>query len=118
MYLRALRGVAVWVAGVVLLLVAVSGYAQGNLGAISGTVTDSSGSVVAGASVTITNQATGVAVQVITDERGFYSRESIPTGQYRIDVKATGFQEKVTEGLQIDPGQRRANNVSLAVGTD
>jgi hypothetical protein len=116
MRLRTLRGVAGLFAGVVLMLMAVSGYAQGNLGAISGTVTDSSGSVVAGATVTITNQATGVAAQVITDERGFYSRESIPTGQYRIDVKAAGFQEKVTEGLQIDPGQRRAANVTLAVG--
>lgn len=116
MRLRTLRGVAGCLVGVVLLLMAVSGYAQGNLGAISGTVTDSTGSVVAGAAVTITNQATGVAVQVIADERGFYSREGIPTGQYKIDVKAPGFQEKVTEGLQIDPGQRRANNVTLAVG--
>lgn len=118
MRLRTLRGVAGLFAGVVLLLVAVSGYAQGNLGAISGTVTDSTGSVVAGASVAITNQATGVTVQVVTDERGFYSREGIPTGQYKIDVKAQGFQERVTEGLQIDPGQRRANNVTLAVGAN
>jgi hypothetical protein len=100
------------------LLFAASSYlhAQASVGAISGTVTDSSGAAVAGATVTITNQATGVSHKVTTSGSGFYSAEGLTTGQYKIEVATAGFKESVTSGIQLDPGQRRANNVQLEVG--
>ena len=113
---RSLHGIAGFIAAVVLMLSAVLVYGQGNLGAISGTVTDPTGGAVPGAKVTITNQATGISAALTTDERGFYSREGLTTGQYKIDVTAAGFKESVTQGVQLDPGQRRATNVALAVG--
>lgn len=91
--------------------------AQVSLGAISGSVTDSSANLVPGATVTLTNQATNVATRLTTDTRGFYSAEGLAVGQYKLDVAKTGFQEVVTQGIQIDPGQRRANNVVLTVGS-
>lgn len=91
-------------------------YGQASASAISGTVTDSTGAVVAGAKVTITNQGTGVSHDATTDSSGFYAEEGLTVGQYSVDVKASGFKESVTKGIQIDPGQRRGTNVVLEVG--
>ena len=90
--------------------------AQASASSISGTVTDPSGSVVPGATVTITNQATGVPHAGTTDNGGFYSAEGLSVGQYKIDITKPGFKESITSGIQIDPGQRRSNNVRLEVG--
>jgi Carboxypeptidase regulatory-like domain/TonB-dependent Receptor Plug Domain len=84
--------------------------------AISGTVTDTSGASIAGAKVVVTNQGTGISRTVTTDSSGFYSAEGLAVGQYKIDVTKEGFQASITNGIQIDPGQRRANNVKLEVG--
>jgi hypothetical protein len=92
--------------------------AQASAGAISGTVTDSSGAAIPGATVIITNEATSVARTLSTDGSGFYSAEGLLVGQYKIDVKKEGFRESVTTGIQIDPGQRRASNVALQVGSE
>jgi hypothetical protein len=91
--------------------------AQASASSISGTVTDASGSVVPGATVTITNQATGVTRTATTDNGGFYSAEGLSVGQYRIDIAKPGFKESITSGIQVDPGQRRSNNIKLEVGS-
>lgn len=90
--------------------------AQVSTGAISGSVNDSTGAAIPGATVTVTNQGTGVSHTMTTNSDGFYSAEGLPVGQYRINVAKPGFQESVTQGIQLDPGQRRANNVVLGVG--
>jgi hypothetical protein len=90
---------------------------QTSTGAISGTVTDSSGAAVQGAKVTITNEGTGASSTFTTDNSGFYSAEGLSVGSYAIHVSNTGFQESVTTGIQLDPGQRRGNNVKLTVGS-
>lgn len=92
-------------------------HAQSALGAISGTVKDPSGSLIPGAAVIVTNQSTGVIVTLTTNNDGFYSAEGLPVGQYKIDVKKDGFDESILQGVQLDPGQRRANNFSLKVGS-
>ena len=93
-------------------------HGQTGAGAISGTVTDKTGAVVAGAKVTVTNQGTNVSHVVTTDSSGFYSAEGLGVGLYAINVSAPGFKESVTSGIQIDPGQRRANNAVLEVGSE
>jgi len=91
-------------------------YAQASASSISGTVTDASGSVVSAATVTITNQATGVTHAGVTDNSGFYSAEGLSVGRYKISIAKPGFKESITNDIQIDPGQRRSNNVRLEVG--
>ena len=100
-----------------LVLSAPPGWAQASAGAISGTVTDSSGAAVPNATVTITNQSTQLTRTLNTDNGGFYSAEGLGTGEYAIKVSATGFRENVTRDIQLDPGQRRANNIKLEVGS-
>ncbi|MDR5726567.1 MAG: carboxypeptidase regulatory-like domain-containing protein, partial [Terriglobia bacterium] len=92
-------------------------HAQVTTGAISGNVTDSTGAAVAGATVVVTNQGTGVPRTLTTDDSGFYSAEGLPVGLYRIQISKPGFQQNVTQDIQLNPGQRRANNIVLAVGS-
>jgi hypothetical protein len=101
------------------LLLSIPAAVQGqtsSIGAISGTVTDSTGAVIPAATVVVTNQATGVSRTLTTDTSGFYSAESLASGLYTIAVSKPGFQGNTTRGIQLDPGQRRANNLTLAVG--
>ena len=66
---------------------------------ISGTVTDPSGAVVAGATVTATSVETGVVTTLTTNAQGFYSFQSLPLGNYTIGVQQSGIQGVHANGL-------------------
>src|SRR5271163_3603675 len=83
---------------------------------ISGTVTDPSGAVVAGATVTATNVDTGVATTLTTNAAGFYSFQSLPLGNYTIGVQQTGFKGYAQTGLVLDLNSALVIDVKLAVG--
>jgi hypothetical protein len=91
--------------------------AQASAGSISGVVTDSTGAIIPDATVTITNEGTNTSSTAVTDKGGFYAAEGLAVGVYKVDVKKEGFKESITQNLQIDPGQRRANNVALQIGS-
>lgn len=91
--------------------------AQAGAGSLSGVVTDPSGAVIPDAQVTITNQATGASWKEATNKEGFYSQEGLAVGVYKVEVGKEGFRQSIIQGLQIDPGQRRASNVVLQVGS-
>lgn len=112
-------GAAVWVAVVAfsLLFSGSRAYAQsGAQAAIAGTVTDSTGAMVANATVTITNEGTGGARTTQTDGRGFYAVESLDPGNYTVTVNAPGFKEAITKGEILFPGQRRQSDAALSLG--
>jgi Carboxypeptidase regulatory-like domain len=83
---------------------------------ISGTVTDPSGAIVAGATVTATNVDTGVATTQPTNASGFYSFQSLPLGNYTIDVNQSGFKEYAQTGLVLDVNSALVVDVKLQVG--
>ena len=68
-------------------------HAQAVSGSITGLVTDGSGSTVAGANVTITNQGTSVSTQVATTETGYYSVPNLIPGTYSVVAEAKGFKQ-------------------------
>src|SRR5579863_3250241 len=81
--------------GVVLLLLLPAGlFAQTTIssGSVQGTVTDPSGAVVRGATVTVTNKATGGTIQATTDSSGIYTSGALTPGTYTIRVEAKGFK--------------------------
>jgi hypothetical protein len=93
-------------------------HGQASLSSISGTVTDKTGAAIAGAHVKVTNQGTNVSQQkTTTGGDGFYSIEGLTDGQYTIEVTKATLQENITRGIQLNPGQRRGNNVVLEVGS-
>src|SRR5579859_4576872 len=76
-------------------------------GALFGSITDNSGAVVPGATVVVTNTATGSKKSVSTNPSGFYAAESLPAGDYKISVAKQGFATVDVNNVHIEPGQRR-----------
>src|SRR6059036_439881 len=72
--------------------------AQSNTGRISGTVTDSSGAVLPGVTVTVTQQGTGLSRSATTDASGAYVFVSLPVGTYDASAELSGFKKAVKAG--------------------
>ena len=70
-----------------------------NTGEIRGTVQDSTGAVVEGVKVTITNVDTGASIVAITTSAGIYDAPSVPTGAYTVTFSKNGFKDFVRKGL-------------------
>src|ERR1051325_9394531 len=82
---------------VVVVLVAVANaLAQTQTGAIVGTVTDTSGSAVPNAAVTVTNVDTGGTTKTSTSSSGDYVVTPLPVGHYTVTVEAPGFKKSVS----------------------
>ncbi|HMX25548.1 MAG TPA: carboxypeptidase-like regulatory domain-containing protein, partial [Blastocatellia bacterium] len=90
--------------------------AQAANGVIEGTVTDPSGSVVAGARVKIVNLDNGISREVTTNESGFYRAPLLPLGRYEIIVEQTGFNRFAQTGITLSAGQAATIDVALKVG--
>ncbi|MGC1782415.1 MAG: TonB-dependent receptor [Acidobacteriaceae bacterium] len=75
--------------------------AQIDTGGITGTVHDPTGAVIPGATITLTNDATGVATSTVSTSTGTYSLNGIRPGTYTIQGEAPGFEKFVEDGLQI-----------------
>ena len=86
-------------------------------GSISGIVTDSTGAVVAGASVTAINTQTGVKTTVNTDSKGFYGLPALDVGSYDLEISQTGFKTYRQTGLVIDANSALKADATLTVGT-
>ena len=91
--------------------------AQGSTAAISGIVTDASGSVIADAQVQAVNVNTNVAYSTKTDQAGLYSLPTLRPGEYRIEVEATGFQREIQSGITLHVADSIAINITLKVGS-
>jgi hypothetical protein len=104
------------VAVFLLLLVIASPAYAGVTASISGTVTDTSGAAVVGATVTATNVETGIASTQQTNGQGFYSFQSLPLGKYTIDVEEKGFKAYRQSGLILDVNAALVVDVALQVG--
>ena len=90
-------------------------FAQVDRATITGTVTDSGGAVIAGATVTITNLATNVAFRQPTTETGSYLLVNLIPGKYQVDVEQTGFK-KASQVVTLEVGQRARVDATLEVG--
>src|ERR1700690_4376666 len=90
--------------------------AQVSTGSILGSVTDPSGAVVTGATITITNAGTNVAFTSGSNGSGLYTVPNLPAGRYRVDVISPNFQTESVEGVILDVGEQRTVNFKLKVG--
>lgn len=91
--------------------------AQKITGAITGTVTDSTGAAVPGATVTITNTATSKVYTVTTDAQGGYTVAELPESTYLVEVKANGFQDFITKGAVVHVATTTNVNAQLKLGS-
>src|SRR5258708_7750271 len=99
-----------------LLLFSACVFAQRDLATILGTVVDPQGGVIPGAKVIITEDATGLSYDVITNTSGEFIRPLIKPGIYTITVEASGFKKGIQKGVELTAGGRVAVPISLTVG--
>ncbi|HXR32817.1 MAG TPA: TonB-dependent receptor [Verrucomicrobiae bacterium] len=96
--------------------VAGSATAQSFRGIILGTVTDSSGGTVPGATVTIKNVDTGLTRTVTTSDDGSYSVPELPIGNYSVTVEKQGFKTGLITGIKVEVSVERRADVTLQTG--
>ena len=85
-------------------------------GEITGSVTDSSGAVIAGATVTVTNTATSVDRRVTTNEVGNYNVPFLNPGTYNLTAQLEGFKQATRSGLIVQVGDVARVNFAMEVG--
>jgi hypothetical protein len=83
---------------------------------IQGAVTDTTGAVISGANLTLTNPATGEKQVRVSNDAGVYNFNALPAAPFRLEVEKDGFEKKVIDNLQLIPEQANAVNVQLTVG--
>jgi Carboxypeptidase regulatory-like domain/TonB dependent receptor-like, beta-barrel len=108
--------------GVATLVVALSLFipraavAQAVYGSVSGTVTDDSGGVLPGVTVTITSLERKTTDSVVTNESGFYLKERLVPGPYEVKAELTGFKTAVVPSVVVSVDTQTPINMKLAVG--
>ncbi len=102
-------------------LLIVASFSASNLhaqtfGDVSGRVTDSSGAVMAGASITLTNTNTNVVRKAVSTDAGVYSFPSVPPGSYALKTEVAGFKTWVSQPFTVQVQQGVRLDVVLQVG--
>ena len=100
---------------VCLLLGALQVYPQAGVARLTGLVTDPSNAAIHGATVTATNNATGISRSTVTDDSGYYSFPGLPIGKYTIAVRESGF-DRLTHQVFLDPSEKARQDFQLQVG--
>jgi outer membrane receptor protein involved in Fe transport len=101
----------------VLLPMCGAAFAQSTTGSIDGVIVDSTGAVLPGVSVTLTNQATGATRDTITDSEGVFHAPVLPVGAYTVHAQLTGFQPVDRRDVTLTIGQTLTLRLEMAVST-
>lgn len=92
-----------------------TGAAQFRAG-VQGTVTDSAGGVVGGATVTLTNKETNQSQTTTTSDAGFYRFTGLAPGLYSVAVEQQGFKKRVVDDVKVDAEAVKGQDVTLEAG--
>jgi hypothetical protein len=91
-------------------------HAQQGTAQISGRITDEQGAMLPGASITITNEATGVNRELTSSAEGAYSASQLVPGTYRVVARLAGFRNVDRSGLVLQVGTTMSLNLAMPVG--
>lgn len=91
-------------------------FAQETTATITGIVTDESGGVLPGVTVTIKETRTGRSFEFVTTETGAYTAPLLPVGDYEITFSLSGFQSQTLRGFRLSVNDRVTINGKLSVG--
>src|SRR3984893_8907916 len=98
------------------MLTSIRVHAQVSGATLTGTVSDSSGSAIPNAEVSIKNVATGETRALTTDAAGFYTAPNLLPGKYEVTATATGFSTAVRSGITLTVGAQQLLNIPMKVG--
>ena len=105
-----------WVLSLLVLMFAATAFAQ-TTAKIVGTVTDQSGAAIAGAKVTVKNDALGIERIAQTSATGSYEVPALPPGKYSVQVQMNGFQTLLTKDLILEVSNNAVQNFGLKVAS-
>ena len=91
-------------------------YGQFESAEVLGTVHDTSGAIVSGATVTLTNLETGIQSQTTTDSSGDYDFFNVKVGRYGLTIEKAGFAKFTTTNVRVDVNARQRVDAALQVG--
>ncbi|HTQ97323.1 MAG TPA: TonB-dependent receptor, partial [Candidatus Acidoferrum sp.] len=100
---------------VFLLLLPLALFSQGYFGTVSGELTDTSGAVIQGAKVVLTDQARGFTYNATSDSAGRYLFTAIPPGVYTVSAEMQGFEKAVHTGLKVNVSENETANLKMQV---
>ena len=92
-------------------------FSQADTTQISGFVKDATSAVIPGATVTVTNEATGLAREIQTNENGYYVVSALPPGFYTVEAEAEGFKRTVQTNNKLDASIAASVEIVLEVGS-
>ncbi len=104
------------VLGILMLLPGSAAWAQNAQGTIVGHVTDPTGAVVSGATITVTDLSVGVSHSAVTNGDGDYAVPDLNPGPYSVSVEAAGFSKQVSANLTLEVEQTLRQDFKLQVG--
>jgi hypothetical protein len=107
---------AIFLAGLFVLLGAPAAHAQFETGSVIGTVKDASGAVVSGATVTVTNVATNIKYTRTTNDSGDYEVPGLRVGTYDVEITKEGFSPSVAKGVSLSIAARQRVDQTLTIG--
>src|SRR5712664_2454532 len=91
-------------------------FSQGSSGRILGTVTDQSGGVISGATVTVTDTERGVSKILVTNEPGEYNAPTLNPGTYKVRAEAKGFKTVERQNIVLEVGKEVRVDLTLQPG--
>jgi carboxypeptidase family protein len=103
-------------ATLVVLLFSLPLFSQGNFGRILGTVTDQSGGVISGATVTVIDKDRGVARTLTTDDAGEYNAPTLIPGTYIVRAEAKGFKRLERQNVVLEVGKEIRVDLTVQPG--
>src|SRR5579862_3745573 len=109
-----IRRLSIWCAGI--LMLALPLHSQNSTGSIVGAVTDSKGALLANATVTVTNNATGEKRISTTSGSGEYEVLTLQPGLYTVEIDGAGFKRYVRNPVEVQVEQSTRVNAEMAVG--
>src|SRR5438105_338824 len=83
---------------------------------LGGTVSDTTGALIPGVTITATNTDTGIVNTVLTNEAGVYQFASLQPGNYNVTAELTGFQTQAAKALKLNFSQQGRFNFTMQVG--
>ncbi len=103
---------------VLFLLIAAAAQAQVATAALSGTVTDQSAAMVAGAAITLAQAGTGFEHATTSDSGGSYTFDELAPGSYTLRAQKPGFGPYQAKGISLEVNQKARQDIRLAVGKE
>lgn len=98
--------------------IAAAALAQSDRGTITGTISDATGAVLPGVSITATNTQTAAKYETVATETGNYTLAQLPSGTYEMSVELPGFKKYVRQGITVQVAQTLRIDANLEIGAN